>query len=56
MPAGGSNQTSGYYNPMYQPVNYSPYYGYYNYTSGYNYPSQSYYGYGYQAPSYWYGR
>lgn len=51
-PAGGANQVSSYYNPMYQPVSYAPY-GY-NYASGYYYPSQSYYG--YQAPSYWYGR
>jgi hypothetical protein len=53
-PAGGTNQTSGYYNSYYQPVSYSPgYYGY-NYPSGYSYPAQGYYG--YQAPSYWYGR
>ena len=56
-PTGGNNQTSGYYNPLYQTVSYSPgYYGY-NYSSGYYYPSYGYYGYGYyQAPSYWYGQ
>jgi hypothetical protein len=71
-PPGGANQTSSYYYPsVYQAVNYSPaYYGYnypYNYTSGYYNPAQGYnyasgyYNpaqgyYGYQAPSYWYGR